>query len=152
MNAFLLQTALSYYGLHEAPGTANNPVIMQMAKDCGFTEYVGDSEAWCSLFANFCAMKCGYKRSKSLAARSWLNDGIAIEVDNIEDADLVVFWRDSPTSGLGHVGFPIREVKTAIYTLGGNQGDEVCIEPIDIARKLKYLKLIPLDSPATIMS
>jgi len=36
-----------------------------------------------------------------------------------------VYWRGSPDSGLGHVGFYMGETATQILTLGGNESDAV---------------------------
>jgi uncharacterized protein (TIGR02594 family) len=139
MNWDLIKVALSEYGLKEVAGSGNNPEILQMAKDCGFVDYVADSTAWCSLFANWVCLKAGYERSKSLAARSWLTVGQP--VDNAEDADIVVFWRDDPNGPFGHVGFPIKRDNAFQYTLAGNQGDMVNIEGFGLSRILGYRKL-----------
>lgn len=139
MNSELIQIALSEYGLKETAGNGNNPEILQMAKVCGFTDYVADSIAWCSLFANYVAIKGGYQRSKSLAARSWLTVGTAI--DEPEIGDIVVLWRDDPHSSFGHVGFFTRKTTDSVYLLAGNQGDQVCIEPFPLKRILGYRRL-----------
>ena len=39
----------------------------------------------------------------------------------------MVFWRKSPTSGLGHVGFYAGEDKSAYRILGGNQSNSVSL-------------------------
>jgi hypothetical protein len=75
MNLQLIQIALQEYGEQSLPGQPDNPDIMQMAKDCGFTDYVHDSISWCSLFMNWVALKAGYGRTNSLLARSWLTAG-----------------------------------------------------------------------------
>lgn len=139
MNTDIIQIALSEYGLKEVAGDGNNPEILQMAKDCNFTGYTADSIAWCSLFANWCALKAGYERSKSLAARSWLNVGAYVNEPEI--GDVVVLWRDDPHGGLGHVGFYINKTPTQIYLLAGNQGDQVCIEAFPMVRVLGYRRL-----------
>lgn len=139
MNLDLISIALDQYGLKETPGPANNPVIMQMAKDCGFKEYTHDSVAWCSLFCNWIAFKGGYQRSLSLAARSWLTVGV--EVQEPKQGDIVVLWRESPQSWMGHVGFYVNTVKPYVYMLGGNQGDMVNIEGFDLKRVLAYRRL-----------
>ena len=43
---------------------------------------------------------------------------------------IVVFWRMSKASGLGHVGFYVGEGGGYIATLGGNEGDMVQVEPL----------------------
>lgn len=139
MNLDLISIALSQYGLKEMPGVADNPVILQMAKDAGFKDYDHDSISWCSMFTNWTAFKAGYQRSNSLAARSWLTIGVS--TDKPELGDIVVLWRDSPQSWKGHVGFFIREDTKYVYMLGGNQGDMVNIEDFDKNRVLDYRRL-----------
>lgn len=142
MNLPLIEIALPEYGERALPGQPDNPDIMQMAKDCGFTGYVHDSIAWCSLFMNWVALKAGYGRSESLAARSWLTVGT--EMTAPELGDVVVYWRDSPDGTLGHVGLFIAERNGVIYTLGGNESNEVMIEGFDPAKVLGYRSLTPV--------
>ena len=142
MNSKLLEIALAYYGLTEAPGAADNPIILSMAQDCGFTDYKHDDIAWCSLFMNWIALKAGYQRSNSLMARSWL--GVGQEVAILSAAHVVVLWRGSPEGAEGHVGLPIAQRNGLIYILGGNQGNQVSIEGFDPARVLGFRQLSPI--------
>ena len=139
MNLDLITIALSQYGLKETPGAADNPVIMQMAKECGFKDYAHDSTAWCSLFINWCCYKTGYQRSQSLAARSWLTVGVSIEKP--QQGDVVVLWRDSPASWQGHVGLYINDITPYVYLLSGNQADMTNIEGFGLNRVLAYRRL-----------
>jgi hypothetical protein len=59
-----------------------------------------------------------------LGARSWERFGI--RTDPALGA-VMVFWRQSPQSGLGHVGFYAGEDDTAFRILGGNQSDSVSL-------------------------
>lgn len=43
---------------------------------------------------------------------------------------IVVFWRGSPSSWKGHIGFIVGESKSNWYVLGGNQRDSITITPI----------------------
>lgn len=142
MNVELIQTALAEYGERAVAGQSDNPDIMNMAKACGFTDYVHDSIAWCSLFMNYVALKSGLQRSNSLAARSWLSIGNIIA--SPEMGDLVIYWRDDPNGALGHVGLWIAERNGVIYTLGGNEGGMVQIEGFDPSKVLGYRRLVPL--------
>ena len=60
-------------------------------------------------------------------ARSWLNVGISLS--NPEPEDVVIFWRESPSSFKGHVGIFMGYSKdhTRIYTLRANQSNQVSI-------------------------
>jgi len=142
MNLDLIQIALQAYGIREIAGQADNAEIMQMARDCGFTDYVHDEIAWCSLFLNWVCWKGNYQRSKSLAARSWLNMGTLVAQPEL--GDIAVFWRQDPNSDFGHVAFPISRRNGLIYTLGGNQSNAVLIEGQDPTKLLGYRRLIPL--------
>ena len=51
---------------------------------------------------------------------------------------VVVFWRISPDSGKGHVGFYRGETSDSIYVLGGNEGDMVQIEPMSRNQLIGY--------------
>lgn len=153
MNIAIITEALSIYGLTEAPGTANNPFILQMAKDCGFKDYISDSIAWCGLAANWVCMKAGYERSGTLHARDFLNVGEVVTEPELGDA--VIFWRDSPEGTLGHIAFYInKQSADLINVIGGNQADKFWIEAMSTSKLLGYRRLKKLDTPipATIMS
>jgi uncharacterized protein (TIGR02594 family) len=139
MNLSLLQIALAEYGERALPGQPDNPDILQMAKDCGFTNYIHTSTAWCSLFMNWVALKAGYERSRSLAARSWLAIGTSLLLP--EMGDLVIYWREDPNGVLGHVGLYVANRNDVIYTLGGNEANMVQIEGFDPGHVLGYRRL-----------
>lgn len=139
MNVDLAAIALPLYGVKEVPGSGDSGFIMSMAKECAFTDYVHDSIAWCSLAANWIALKAGYERSKALNARSWLTIGTALTVPDL--FDIVVLWRDDPKGALGHVGFYVASNNGLIYLFAGNQGDQFCVEGFDKKRILGFRRL-----------
>jgi len=139
MNIQMVQVVLDQYGLREVAGEADNPGIMEMAKECGFTHYKHDEIAWCSLLMNWAAFKTGYQRSNSLAARSWL--GIGEPTETPQMGDIVVFWRISPDGPYGHVGLYIGTRNGLIYVLAGNQGNEVSIVGFTTEKLLGYRRL-----------
>ncbi len=49
---------------------------------------------------------------------------------------MLVFWRGSPSSWKGHVGFYWAEDETCYHVLGGNQSDRVSITRIRKSRLL----------------
>lgn len=140
MNLQVIQIALLEYGLREIPGASSNPEILQMAKDCGFTDYTNDDISWCSLFVNWVAWKALCGRSKSLAARSWLTVGVPVAEPEL--GDVVIFWRIDPHGIYGHVGFYIGRRNGLIYVLGGNEGNMVQIEGFDPSKVLGYIRLV----------
>lgn len=136
----MITKALSQYGIKEIPGAENNPEIMKYFKEIG-CEWVQDDEtAWCSAFINWCAKTSAKPYTGKLNARSWLDIGEPIEGFQ-KIGDVVVFWREDPKGWKGHVGIFIRETEEFIYTLGGNQNNQVCIKPYPRSRLLSYRRL-----------
>lgn len=142
----LIAIASAEIGTKEISGPNANEQILKYAQDCGFDDYTSDETAWCSLFVNWVAHKAGMKRSKSLAARSWLLEGI--NTSNPEPGDIVVFWRESIDSWKGHVGLYIgySQDGSRIYSLGGNQGNQVSITAYSTNHLLGFRRLIPAES------
>lgn len=139
----MLITAMEYFLLQELPGKEkNNPEIMKFYQAMGAGWVGADEVPWCSAFINYIALINNIEHSRSLMARSWLKVGETIGVPRL--GDIVVFWRKLRSGLYGHVGLYIAEKDYKIYTLGGNQGNEVNISPYDRQfllgfRTLKYL-------------
>jgi uncharacterized protein (TIGR02594 family) len=132
----ILNEMLKMYGLKEIVGKENNPQILAMFAEIGF-DYVKDEDtAWCSAALNYFCKKLGYERSGALDAKSWLK--MPIKVLQPELGDIVVFWRESPTSWKGHVGLFIAQDLNKVWVLGGNQGDMLCIAAYPRDRVLGY--------------
>lgn len=137
----LLKTAFAQLGVKEIAGPRHNETIIGYAKESGF-DWVNDDETpWCSIFVSWVAMKCDLKRSKKANARSWMHVGAVAA--NPEPGDVAVFWRESPESWKGHVGFFIGFSKdgSRIYCLGGNQGNQVSISAYPSDTLLGFRKL-----------
>lgn len=135
----LLKKIIENYGIKEYKGEKANPRILRWIKT-RFPKATDDSEyAWCSIFMNVMAEKCGYETTGSSLARSWLKVGY--ESPNPEPGDVVVFWRRKLNSKWGHVGVYINETKTHIRCLGGNQSNSVNIVEIPKYRLLSIRKL-----------
>jgi len=121
----ILVVALSYLGLKETIGAANNPTIMGWAKDIGgwvVNAYNADSVPWCGLFMAHCAKEIGQPHSGNiLSARHWATWGVKQDVAML--GDVLVFSR----KGGGHVGLYVGEDSECYHVLGGNQGDAVSI-------------------------
>lgn len=136
----IIDIALGEYGETEIPGKGDNPRILEYFDHSGFDgKQLKDETSWCSAFVNWVACKARVQASGALTARSWLQVGK--ETTTPEKGDVVVFWRESPESWKGHVGFFIRETDKHIYVLGGNQGNSVCIKPYLKERVLGYRTL-----------
>lgn len=129
--------ALSLYGIKEIKGKEDNPLIIKMFNDLGYNgQELKDETSWCAAFANWTLMSCGCKHTGKLNARSFLD--LPEVVEDPEIGDLVIFWRESPDSWKGHVGYYITERDGWIYVLGGNQGNQVKIAAYPASRLLGY--------------
>lgn len=128
----MVLSALSFYGLHEAPGGANNPIIMGWATELGITSYIGDDTPWCGLACAKFAKDAGKAvHFAPLWARNWLQFGVAAPAPML--GDVLVFARPG---GGGHVGLYVGEDADAYHVLGGNEGDSVNIVRMSRARLL----------------
>lgn len=132
MNITAFDLAQRFVGVKETPGATSTPVILAMLQLDGDWPK-DDAVPWCSAFANWIAWLLRLPRSKSLAARSWLNVGRPVTLENAQpDNDVVVLERD----GGGHVGFFAGLEGDQVLILGGNQKDSVCVEGFPRARVL----------------
>lgn len=91
---------------------------------------------WCAAFVSHCLKKSG---QSSLTyydggrAKSYLNYGK--EISKPAYGAIVIFSR----SGGGHVGFVVGQTDSHILTLGGNQGNQVCVKPYSKSKVLGYV-------------
>jgi len=133
-----LQFAREELGEHETVGAADNPRIVQYLRSTTLPSSLAEDDAthWCSAFVNFCMEKAGFEGTDSASARSWEDWGVEL-VEPVVGC-VAVFWRNSPTSGEGHVGFYMGETETTIKTLGGNQSDAVNITSQQRSQLLSY--------------
>lgn len=138
-----LKIALGEFGVSEKVGKEHDERVLQYFHDIGHKWVLTDETAWCSAFVNWCAKMAGYQHSGKLNARSWLEVGLRAEKPQL--GDVVVLWRVARNDWRGHVGFYIRETKTHIYILGGNQGNKVSISAYPKNRLLDYRRLSKID-------
>ncbi len=128
----MIVEALKLFGTMEAPGSANNPIIVAWAEEVGgevADVYKADSIPWCGLFMAVVAKRAGKELPKHpLWALSWSAFGAKTPAPAL--GDVLVFTR----SGGGHVGLYVGEDASAFHVLGGNQSDRVCIARIARAR------------------
>lgn len=134
-----LELALSQVGVKEIVGLAHNETILKYFDEIGHSWVDDDETAWCSAFVNWVCFKQNLSMSGKLNARSWLTVGE--KVTNPQVGDIVVFWRVSRSDWRGHVGFFISQRNGVIYTLGGNQGNQVCIKAYNQNRLLEFRRL-----------
>src|SRR5690554_3236707 len=138
----LLKIAFNELGTEEIPGDNHNPEILKYSQEIGIDGITTDEIPWCSSFVNWVAWKCGLQYSGKPNARSWLN--IGKQVLSPEPGDIVVFWRESPQSWMGHVGFflGMSPDGSRVYCLGGNQGNRVSVSAYRTNTVLSYRRLM----------
>ncbi len=127
--------ARSYIGTTEGPGPADNPVIMEMYASVGQTHVEHDSVAWCAAFVGHCLERAGFRSTRKLTARSYLDWGIPIEVADAQQGDIGVIPRGS-SSWQGHVFFIDRIEGAWVWGLGGNQNDAVTVKRYPVSKLL----------------
>lgn len=141
-----LAVARALLGVREAPGLANNPIIMGWAARLGVSilgiAYTADSTPWCGVFVAHCVKAVGIQPVKiAVRAKAWATWGIGVTPCV---GAVLVFERE----GGGHVGFYVAEDDTHFHVLGGNQSDKVSITRIEKARRVacRWPADRPLDS------
>lgn len=123
-----IEEAKNLTGLREVPGAGSNPTLLEMARTLGIP-YSGDDIAWCGLFVAHCigtTLPDEVLPTHPLGARRWETFGELIQP---RLGAVMVFWRESKASGLGHVGFYAGEDDGRYLIFGGNQGNKVDVTP-----------------------
>lgn len=123
-------------GTKEFSGNGNNPIIMEWSDSLDL-RYSGDDVPWCGLFVAHCVgatLPDEVLPGNPLGARQWEKFGNRITPSL---GAIMVFWRESPASGKGHVGFYTGEDADAYQILGGNQSDTVCLTWVNKNRFLQ---------------
>jgi len=144
------QVAIRFLGLQEVPGPESDPLVLTMLQLDGDWPK-DDAVPWCSAFLNWVFWILALPRSRHLRARSWLEVGEEIPLDQaLPGYDVVVFSRgegkqpgpdviDAP----GHVGLFAGLDGDQVLVLGGNQGDRVSIAPRSRSKLLGVRRVTP---------
>jgi uncharacterized protein (TIGR02594 family) len=119
-----LQLAWKEIGTKELP--ENRGPAVQRYIDLAHCGQQGDP--WCAIFANAMIESAGLHGTRSASSQSFRSDGNFVALAGPALGAIAVYWRNSKSSGLGHVGFYCGERGGSVYTLGGNEGDMVQIE------------------------
>lgn len=93
--------------------------------------------AWCASFMNWVLKRSGHRGTNSAMARSF--ESLGTRLKKPRPGCIVVFWRKSKTSGLGHVGIWLGESGASVQVLGGNQSNEVRVSNYPKARVTAYV-------------
>lgn len=144
----LFELAQRFIGMREVPGSSDNDAVLTMLKlDGDWPQH--DEVPWCSAFVNFLAWMLRLPRSKNLRARSWLEVGRPIPLDQAKPGyDVVIIQRpggaqpgpeviDAP----GHVFVYAGVEGDDVLGIGGNQGNMVSVGRYPIARLLGVRRL-----------
>lgn len=121
-----LNEAKRLIGTTEISGPRHNQVILGMGQAAGI--HVTDDETpWCGLFVSHCVattLPDEPMPANPLGARQWLKFGGEVAP---QFGSALIFWRESPSSFKGHVGFYWAEDDLHYHVLGGNQSDSVSV-------------------------
>ena len=118
---------LRLVGIKEDTSSRSNPLIIGWGNSLRIA-YGNDEIPWCGLFVAHCTgsqLPAEPLPNNPLGARNWAKFGIHCDP---QFGAIIVFWRKSRSSGLGHVGFYVAEDDSAYHILGGNQGDAVNVK------------------------
>lgn len=119
--------------IREMPGGQHHPFIQWAHMLCGLGSDQPDETPWCSAFVNAIAWVLNLPRSKSAAARSWLNVGQVITLADATPGFDVVVLKRGTNPAQGHVGFFAGLDSQRVHLLGGNQGNAISIASFPIA-------------------
>ena len=122
-----LKRAFADLGLHELPGTAAKPRIVDMYAKAGHPEIKSDDVAWCSAALNTWMVESSIRGTGSLAARSWLAWGRAVDFRKTIPRGAALIFRRGNSSWQGHVCLCLEDRDGIVTVIGGNQSDAVTI-------------------------
>lgn len=162
----IVQVGLEMLGVREAPGAANNPIIMGWAEEIGEDaigyRYTGDAVAWCGLAMAVMANRTGRPiPTGPLWALNWSNwqipvarrRGLSLKNPLVFEPGLVASLGDVMTyrrPGGGHVGVYIGETADAHCVLGGNQGNAMSLTWIEKSRCVAIRRPAYKNPPASV--
>lgn len=95
-----------------------------------------EGSSWCSAFVSYCVHRAINKFQVKppfqyhVSARALFNDckklGYLLTADDEpEQGDIIFWWRGSPDSWQGHVGFVVAQDGKSLWTLEGNRNSKV---------------------------
>lgn len=122
MNPSWYDWAIKELGQHEEPEN-RGPIIRRYIKlsHCG-----AEGDPWCAIFANAALEANKINGTKSPSSQSFRHrPDLFTKLDGPALGALAIYWRISPNSGFGHVGFYDSETVGYVNTLGGNEQDAV---------------------------
>jgi len=133
--------AVKHNGLKEIRGAAHNPQIVQWFADVGHSWVQDDETAWCAAFVGAMLVAVGLPSTKKLNARSYMTWGYEVDLEDAEPGDVVVLWREDPSSWKGHVALIDSLSGDKVKLLGGNQRDAVSIAAHPVSKVLSVRRM-----------
>lgn len=133
----LLDLAMRYVGeIKERPGNMDHPFILWCLEATPLAGPQHDEIPWCSAFMSRLAWELRLPRSKRANARSWLDVGISLELEQATPGYVVAIFKRGTNPAQGHVGafagvtWANEDENPAmlqhmIRVVGGNQGNGV---------------------------
>lgn len=103
----------------------HNPIVVQYFSDSGHSWVKDDETAWCAAFVGAMLERSDIPSTKALNARSYLDWGNPVAIEDAQPGDVVVFSRGNPNGWQGHVAFFVEYAGDKIKVLGGNQSNQV---------------------------
>lgn len=103
----------------------HNPKVVQYFADVGHAWVKDDETAWCAAFVGAMLKRAGMPHTGQLNARSYLNWGEPVALEDAQEGDIAVFSRGDPNGWKGHVAFYVSHKGAHISVLGGNQDNQV---------------------------
>jgi uncharacterized protein (TIGR02594 family) len=123
-------------GALERAGSQDNPLIVEMLALAGLP-HQHDETPWCSAAMNAAMYESGLRGTGRANARSWEAWGEKLAKPRI--GCVAVLWRDTPSSGHGHVALWLGDVPgSQMVLLGGNQANAVSVQLYPRGRLLSY--------------
>lgn len=122
-------------GTKEIPGPKHNPEVVGWFGQVGHSWVTDDETAWCAAFVGAMLQLGGLPSTRKLNARSYLDWGKPVVLEDAQEGDVVVFSRGS-SSWQGHVGFFVEHSGARIMVLGGNQKNAVNVMSYPVSRLL----------------
>jgi len=143
------ELAKSELGLSEVHGAKDNPRIVKMFADVGHSWVDNDETAWCAAAVGSWLERSGIKGTGKLNARSYLDWGDEVDLEDARPGDVVIFSRGDPNGWQGHVALFESNLGQFIKVLGGNQGNKVSIANYATSRLLGVRRPRTADKPVT---
>jgi uncharacterized protein (TIGR02594 family) len=142
-----LDLALAEVGTKEAPGAADNPLVLAYYRDAGQPQ-AHDAVAWCAAFVGAMLARARYPlppHDTALLARSYLTYGIACAP---QPGAIGVWPRGAAWQG--HVGFvvDVDAARGTVRRVSGNLGDQVAVDEARIDEALAFRWPVAATVPA----